>query len=154
MDFITSLPPSQGHTVILMVVDTLLKSGHFIALSRNFTRQKVAEVIVQDFVRLYGFLTKSFAMQFSTLNFEWKLTNSRELIWPKVLLIIQKWMAKQIHWTNSLKCISVILLQIFLLHGYLFFSRQNFGTILNTKTAPSWLLLRQSMAGLLLPSLL
>ncbi|KAH0784702.1 hypothetical protein KY290_004300 [Solanum tuberosum] len=58
MDFITSLPSSQGRTVILVIVDRLSKYGHFIALSANFTSQKVAEVFVQEFVRFHGFPTK------------------------------------------------------------------------------------------------
>ncbi|KAH0670700.1 hypothetical protein KY290_026097 [Solanum tuberosum] len=58
MDFITGLPSSQGRTVILVIVDRLSKYGHFIALSANFTSQKVAEVFVQEFVRLHGFPTK------------------------------------------------------------------------------------------------
>ncbi|PHT51474.1 hypothetical protein CQW23_11221 [Capsicum baccatum] len=56
MDFITILPPSQGHTIILIIVDRLSKYGHFIALPPKFTSHKVTPIdhIDQDSsLRLY-----------------------------------------------------------------------------------------------------
>lgn len=47
MDLLTGLPPSQGRTVILLIMDRLSKYGHFIALPPKFTSHKVTEVFVQ-----------------------------------------------------------------------------------------------------------
>ncbi|KAH0737522.1 hypothetical protein KY290_036227 [Solanum tuberosum] len=55
MDFITGLPSSHGRTVILVIVDRLSKYGHFIALPPKFTSHKIAEVFVQEYIRLHGF---------------------------------------------------------------------------------------------------
>jgi hypothetical protein len=54
MDFITGLPNSGGFTVILVVVDRLTKFGHFFALKKDFDSKKVAEIIMQHIVKLYG----------------------------------------------------------------------------------------------------
>ncbi|MCI09458.1 hypothetical protein A2U01_0030544, partial [Trifolium medium] len=55
MDFITGLPPSQGSTVILVVVDRLFKTAHFGPLPTSFTASKVAEVFVSLVVRHHGY---------------------------------------------------------------------------------------------------
>ncbi|CAM8902662.1 unnamed protein product [Rhodiola kirilowii] len=54
MDFITQLPPSGGHIVILVVVDRLTKYNHFRPLPSGFTAEKVARVFVKDICRLHG----------------------------------------------------------------------------------------------------
>ena len=54
MDFITGLPPSGGKTTIMVVIDRLSKHGHFLGLSSNFTASQVAEVMVQDVIKLHG----------------------------------------------------------------------------------------------------
>jgi len=55
MDFITGLPPSQGSTVIFVVVDRLSKTAHFGALPTSFTASKVAELFVSLVVRHHGY---------------------------------------------------------------------------------------------------
>lgn len=54
MDFITHLPPSQGRTIILVVVDRLSKYSHFSALGTHITAPMVAEVFMRDICRLHG----------------------------------------------------------------------------------------------------
>ena len=55
MDFITSLPKSQGFTVILVMVDRLSKYCHFGALDSNYNASKVAQLFMTMVVKLYGF---------------------------------------------------------------------------------------------------
>ncbi|BAT74404.1 hypothetical protein VIGAN_01206800 [Vigna angularis var. angularis] len=42
MDFIVGLPPSEGFTVILVIVDRLSKYAHFALLKSDFNSKKVA----------------------------------------------------------------------------------------------------------------
>jgi hypothetical protein len=55
MDFITGLPPSNGFTVIMVVVDRLSKYSHFVPLKSDFTSAKVAEAFLHHVVKLHGF---------------------------------------------------------------------------------------------------
>jgi hypothetical protein len=55
LDFITGLPPSNGFTVILVVVDRLSKGVHLAALPTNFTAHKVATVFLDQVCKLHGF---------------------------------------------------------------------------------------------------
>ncbi|XAR56011.1 DNA-directed DNA polymerase [Bertholletia excelsa] len=48
MDFITSLPFSNGYTVILVVVDRLLKYAHFIPLKTDYNSSQVAEQFMHN----------------------------------------------------------------------------------------------------------
>lgn len=53
-DFITGLPPSNGKTTILVVVDRLSKLAHFAALGATFTAPQVAETFIREVVKLHG----------------------------------------------------------------------------------------------------
>ena len=54
MDFITGLPKSKGHNVIMVVVDCFTKYVHFIALSHPFTTSIVAKVFLENIQKLHG----------------------------------------------------------------------------------------------------
>ncbi|WVY98027.1 hypothetical protein V8G54_030178 [Vigna mungo] len=55
MDFIASLPISQGYSNIMVVIDQLSKFAHFIPLKQGFNSKTVAETFIQHIVKLYGF---------------------------------------------------------------------------------------------------
>ncbi|VFR01427.1 unnamed protein product [Cuscuta campestris] len=55
MDFITGLPPSQGFTVIMVVVDRLSKYSHFGALAAGFDSPRVARLFTDVVVKHHGF---------------------------------------------------------------------------------------------------
>jgi len=54
MDFINGLPPSQGFTIIMVIIDRLSKFAHFIPLNSDVNSKKVAEVFIQNVVKLHG----------------------------------------------------------------------------------------------------
>ena len=54
LDFIEGLPPSNGKTSILVVVDRLSKSAHFLAFSHLCTTKLVAETFIAGIVKLHG----------------------------------------------------------------------------------------------------
>lgn len=54
MDFIEGLPLSSGKSTILVVVDRLNKSAHFLALAHPYTARTVAEKFVEGIVKLHG----------------------------------------------------------------------------------------------------
>ncbi|GKD23350.1 retrotransposable element Tf2 [Tanacetum coccineum] len=54
MNFIESLPMSQNKTVILVVVDRLIKYAHFIPLSHPFTTAQVAQAFLDNVYKLHG----------------------------------------------------------------------------------------------------
>lgn len=55
MDFITGLPISSGHTVVMVVVDRFSKQANFVALQPSCTASIVAEKLVHSVIRLHGF---------------------------------------------------------------------------------------------------
>ena len=55
MDFVFKLPPTQRrHDGIWVIVDRLTKSAHFLAIKETFSLQRLAELFVQEIVRLHG----------------------------------------------------------------------------------------------------
>ena len=54
LDFIEGLPCSQRKNTILVVVDRLSKSAHFMALSHLYSAKIVAEKFIEGVVKLYG----------------------------------------------------------------------------------------------------
>ena len=53
MDFIEGLPPSNGHTIIKVIVDRLTKHSHFVALKHPYTAVTVAKAFVANVARLH-----------------------------------------------------------------------------------------------------
>ncbi len=54
LDFITALPPSQGKTVVLTVVDRFSKAAHFIPLPKLPSAKETAVTVVDHVFRLHG----------------------------------------------------------------------------------------------------
>lgn len=54
MDFIVSLPKSNGYDVVLVMVDRLSKYGHFIPIKHPYSTKSKAKVFVRDIVKLHG----------------------------------------------------------------------------------------------------
>ncbi|XP_061344583.1 uncharacterized protein LOC133290508 [Gastrolobium bilobum] len=55
MDFIVGLPPSNGYTTILVIVDRLSKFAYFSKLPRSFTAAVVAKLFCELVVHVHGF---------------------------------------------------------------------------------------------------
>ena len=54
MDFIEKLPKSEGYDTIMVVVDRFSKYAHFFPLKHLFSAQLVAQVILDNVVKLHG----------------------------------------------------------------------------------------------------
>ncbi len=54
LDFVTGLPPSQGNTVILTIVNRFSKAVHFVALYKLPSANETADLLVLNVVRLRG----------------------------------------------------------------------------------------------------
>ena len=54
LNFIESLPKSQGFEVILVVVDRLTKYAHFIPISHPYNAAKVASLYMHYVFKLHG----------------------------------------------------------------------------------------------------
>ena len=55
MDFVTGLPPTQkGMDSIWVIVDRLTKSAHFIPIKKTWGPDRLAELYIQEIVRLHG----------------------------------------------------------------------------------------------------
>lgn len=55
MDFIGGLPKVQGVDTVMVVVDRLTKYAHFLPVSHPYTAKNIAELFIQEIVRLHGF---------------------------------------------------------------------------------------------------
>lgn len=54
MDFVTGLPPSQGNTVILTVIDRFSKAAQFLPLTQLPTATEMAGILVRNVFRYHG----------------------------------------------------------------------------------------------------
>ena len=55
MDFIVGLPmSSHRHDAIMVIVETLTKVSHFLLVCTTFITLVVADLFLQDIIRLYG----------------------------------------------------------------------------------------------------
>ena len=54
IDFVTGLPESQGHSVILTIVNRFSKSVHFVPLTKLPSSKEMAQILVQHVFRLHG----------------------------------------------------------------------------------------------------
>jgi hypothetical protein len=54
MDFVEGLPKSEGYTVIMVIVDKLTKFAHFLPLKHPYTAATVAQLFLDNIVKLYG----------------------------------------------------------------------------------------------------
>jgi hypothetical protein len=54
MDFIESLPKSNGFSVILVVVDRLTKYAHFVPVKHPYTAQHIAHIFFSNVVKHHG----------------------------------------------------------------------------------------------------
>lgn len=54
MDFITGFPASEGHDMIMVVVDRLTKRAHFIPTNKHLDGPGCAKLYVDNVVRLHG----------------------------------------------------------------------------------------------------
>lgn len=55
LDFVTGLPPSEGNTTVLTVVDRFSKMVHFIPLTKLPSAKETADVVLHHVFRLHGF---------------------------------------------------------------------------------------------------
>jgi hypothetical protein len=54
MDFNEGLPKFEGKDTILVVVDRLTKFAHFLALAHPFTAQSIAQLFIDQIIKLHG----------------------------------------------------------------------------------------------------
>lgn len=54
MDFVEGLPPSQGKTTILVMINRLLKYAHFLPLFHPYIVVGVAQLFFDNIFKLYG----------------------------------------------------------------------------------------------------
>ena len=55
MDFVSRLPRSpKGHDAIWVIVDRMTKSTHFLPIRMNYSLDQLAQLYVDEIVRLHG----------------------------------------------------------------------------------------------------
>ena len=55
MDFVVGIPRTQsGHDAIWVIVDRLTKSSHFLEVKNTYHLEKLAQIYVDEIVRLNG----------------------------------------------------------------------------------------------------
>ncbi|XP_041810033.1 uncharacterized protein lrfn4b [Chelmon rostratus] len=54
LDFVTGLPPSEGNTVILTIIDRFSKMAHFVPLAKLPSAKETAQVMLSHVFRLHG----------------------------------------------------------------------------------------------------
>ena len=55
MDFVVGLPRTQkGHDTIWVIVDRLTKLAYFLAMNVKYSLSKLAQVYIEEIVRLHG----------------------------------------------------------------------------------------------------
>lgn len=54
VDFVTGLPPSEGNSVILTIIDRFSKSAHFVPLPKLPSALETANLLIQHVFRLHG----------------------------------------------------------------------------------------------------
>ena len=55
MDFVTGFPRTlRGNNLILVIVDRLTKSAHFLLMKVNFSMDRLASLYVKEIVRMHG----------------------------------------------------------------------------------------------------
>ena len=55
MDFVVGLPCTHaGYDAIWVIIDRLTKSAHFLAIRNNYSLNQLAELYVDEIVKLYG----------------------------------------------------------------------------------------------------
>ena len=58
LDFVTGLPPSQGHTAVLSIIDRFSKAAHFVPLRKLPSALEAADLLVKHVFRLHGIPTE------------------------------------------------------------------------------------------------
>jgi len=54
MDFIVSLPPVQGLSIVMVVMDLLSKFAHFITMKHDYNSQSIANSFISNIVKMHG----------------------------------------------------------------------------------------------------
>jgi hypothetical protein len=87
MDFIVGFPMTlRRHDSILVVVDTLTKSAHFIPMKNTYQALEITRVFVNEIVRLHGILKKIISDRGSIFTEGFGLVSKRP--WEHNLILV------------------------------------------------------------------